>query len=330
MVRDSIVEGSSELVASCVDLSATIVGAERAARIAALLDETNPQRKRSSLRLFQSPGRAHVAAIVNPRLVEDGRAVGLLGFFESKDDISAATAVLGAAVDWLRERGVTIVRGPINFSTWNDYRFRTECTEPGAWFAGEPFHPDYYPRLWEAAGFRAASRYGSYWFGDLEDQLARFAPRAAAAADDGVEVRALRVGDLPSLYQLAVSGFRTAYMYSPIEPDEFASIYGADRAVESAGTSFVAVADGRPIGFVYNFVAPLPRGPAGVVKTIVVSPEARKRSVYHALMAASFRVFLDGGLTRGIAGLMHEDGEPQKMGWCVPQNLLSKYVVYEL
>jgi GNAT superfamily N-acetyltransferase len=330
MVRDSIVEGSSELVASCVDLSASIVGPERAARIAALIDETNPQRRRSSLRFFQSPGRAHVAAIVNPRLVENGRPVGLLGFFESKDDISAATAVLGAAVNWLRERGATIVRGPINYSTWNDYRFRTLCTEPGVSFAGEPFHPDYYPRLWEAAGFRVATNYGSYWFGDLDAMIERYAPRVAASVDAGVEIRSLRVGDLPMLYQLAISGFRNAYMYSPIEPDEFASIYGADRAAESSATSFVAVHDGKPIGFQYNFIASLPSGPVGVAKTIAVSPEARGRSTYHALMSASYRSFLDAGMTRAIAALIHEDGEPAKMGLCVPDNLLAKYALYEI
>lgn len=334
--RVAIVEGGSELVADFAALTDVVFAGDAtperptSGRTARLLDETNPQRRRASIRLFLARGRARVAAIVNPRLVdEDGKPIGLLGFYESLDDEAASTAVLHAAAEWLRERGATIVRGPINYSTWNDYRLTTEATEPG-WFAGEPYHPSYYPRLWAAAGFAVATRYGSYWLGDLAAVCARFAPKIARARASGVELRALRAGDLPSLYQLAIAGFRGAYMYSPIEPDEFAAIYSADRAADVAGTSFVAVDEGRPLGFVYTYVADLPRGRAGVVKTIVVAPEARDRGVYHGLLATALQAFLDQGVTRALGALMHAEGEPALMGWCRPENLFKQYVLYEL
>ena len=339
--RVAIVEGASDLVGDFAALTDVVYGSlpslrdhpgrPTTGRVASLLDEAHPQRKRCSLRLFLAPGRSRVAAIVNPRLVDDaGRPIGLLGFFESLDDEPASRAVLDAGVRWLRAQGATIVRGPVAFSTWNDYRF-TEgpSTSPG-WFQGEPLHPESYPRLWGLAGFAVATRYGSYWLGDLEAVRARFAGKIARARNAGVVVRSVSEADLPSLYQLALAGFRGAYMYSPIEPDEFASLYTADRAADVAGTSFIATLDGRSVGFVYNYVAALPDGPAGIVKTIVVAPEARALGVYHDLLATSLGAFLERGVTRAIGALMHADGDPSLMGWCRPEMTFKQYALHEL
>jgi GNAT superfamily N-acetyltransferase len=333
----SIVEGGSELLAEFVRITddvwdmvdATATRRPATGQIAALLADAHPTRRRNSVRLFLIPGRARCAAIVNPRIVDGrGKPIGLIGCFEAMNDQVAATAVLRAAAAWLRERGATIVRGPMNFTTWHDYRLITERTEPGG-FTGEPVHPEYYPQLWQGAGFAPTARYGSYWFPALAAQHAKFAARAQAALDAGIDVRPSSVGDLPAMYQLAMIGFSEAHMFSRIEPDEFAALYTADRAASVAGTTFVAVEDGRPLGFIYSFVAELPTGPAGVAKTVAVHPDARGRNVYQALFARVFETFLERNLERGIAALIHVDGTPSKMGWQDPARLYKSYALYE-
>lgn len=216
----------------------------------------------------------------------------------------------------------------MNCTTWHDYRLVTTPTTPGG-FAGEPVHPAYYPRLWEAAGFTPVSQYGSYWTPPLVSEHARFAARAEGAYASGVEVRPVSVGDLPAMYQLAMLGFEHAYMFSRVEPDEFAALYTADRAASVAGTSFVAVEDGRPLGFLYTFVAELPDGPAGVFKSVAVHPDARGRNVYMALFARAFESFLDRKLERAITALIHVDGTPAKMGWNDPARTYKQYALYE-
>src|SRR2546429_2447092 len=42
---------------------------------------------------------------------------GLFGFFESEDDQEVASALLGAAEGWLRERGRDRMVGPMDFTT---------------------------------------------------------------------------------------------------------------------------------------------------------------------------------------------------------------------
>ncbi len=57
-----------------------------------------------------------VAVFIDRRFNEHlNKKVGFFGFFEVLNDYEAAELLLGAARDWLRERGMTELRGPINF-----------------------------------------------------------------------------------------------------------------------------------------------------------------------------------------------------------------------
>ena len=61
-----------------------------------------------------------VAAVHNRRFGEcrPGEAhVGFFGLYEALDDPSVAAALVGAAADWLRAEGLTVMRGPVNLTT---------------------------------------------------------------------------------------------------------------------------------------------------------------------------------------------------------------------
>ena len=59
-----------------------------------------------------------IAAIVNHQYVSfHNEPIGFFGFFESIDDPSVASALLTTAEQWVAERGMTHIRGPMNFST---------------------------------------------------------------------------------------------------------------------------------------------------------------------------------------------------------------------
>jgi GNAT superfamily N-acetyltransferase len=80
---------------------------------------------------------------------------GMFGFLELEEDEDVMAGLLGAAGDWLRERGCERMVGPMDFSI-ND--------ESGVLIEGfgidpmirQPWHPPYYQRLCEAAGLEKA------------------------------------------------------------------------------------------------------------------------------------------------------------------------------
>ncbi len=116
------------------------------------------QHSRAELFLAERGGECvgRIAAIENRRHLEIyGDGTGFFGFFECIDDLETARALVTAANDWVRERGLVRLRGPMSF-TIND-----ECGVLLDAFDRPPvllmsYNPPYYPALLEACGFEKA------------------------------------------------------------------------------------------------------------------------------------------------------------------------------
>ncbi len=85
----------------------------------------------------------------------DEAHVGFFGFFECADDQSAADALFAAASEWLRARGLTVMRGPASFSMNDECGLLVDGfdTPPAIM---NPHNPRYYVALVERAGFAKA------------------------------------------------------------------------------------------------------------------------------------------------------------------------------
>jgi hypothetical protein len=79
---------------------------------------------------------------------EDTR--GWFGFFDCEDDPEAAAALVAAAEDWLRARGMTRMTGPADFTMNDESGIVIEGHELAP-MVRQPWHPPYYQRLLEGA-----------------------------------------------------------------------------------------------------------------------------------------------------------------------------------
>lgn len=302
----------------------------------ALLSPDHPTRRHCEVELFAAGEHGRVAAIVNPRSFDaEHRPFGLLGLFACEDDLPTAAALLDAACDWLRERGCATARGPMNLTTWHDYRFVTSGFHAG-YMPGEPRHPRHYPKLWLEAGFRVCGTYSTNWLtcpeqGRGADALAgKFTAAAQRALDSGYSVRGIAPSDLPALYKLSSEAFADAFMYSHIGPDEFAALYSRDDVPVAARTSYIAHApDGSPIAFLYSFPCNLDGRDALVCKTIAVLPGTRGRGIYPLLVHTWVTDGIADGCRDFVGGLMHVDGNPANLGWTGADTRIKEYALYE-
>src|SRR2546428_6270605 len=159
-----------------------------------LLDtKSNPFYRQADRKLFIArrngkPG-GRIAAIENRahNAFHDDR-VGFFGFFEAIDDADVAGALLSAAEAWLRTRGLTSARGPMNPSTNHDCGLLVDGFDQHPQFL-TPWNPSYYETLICSAGFTASKDLLGYWlpYGDPAHRppprLATLAKRAAAKAN---------------------------------------------------------------------------------------------------------------------------------------------------
>ncbi len=129
-------------------------------RLKLLTPGRHPFYEHARLQLFLAMAGAEIVgtigAIVNHRHNEvHGDSVGFFGFFEVVDDDTVAHALFDAASDWLREQGMTAIRGPENPSQ------NEECGLLVDGFDMPPvvmmtYNPRYYQGLIERAGFQKA------------------------------------------------------------------------------------------------------------------------------------------------------------------------------
>ncbi|OQA42212.1 MAG: hypothetical protein BWY52_02285 [Chloroflexi bacterium ADurb.Bin325] len=152
-----------------------------------------------------------IGAIINDRHNEvHHELMGAFGFFECIDDQAVADALLDAAEAWCRGQGMTVMRGPLNFSM-ND--------EVGTLIDGfdEPpmvmmtYNPRYYPALIERRGYvKAMDLYA--WIYDIEQRLRDAPEKVFHVAQKAMEKRGLKVRKLDMKnFDRDVEFFKEAY-----------------------------------------------------------------------------------------------------------------------
>ncbi|HVI43630.1 MAG TPA: hypothetical protein VM802_02120 [Chitinophaga sp.] len=134
-----------------------------------------------------SQGRliGRIAAFVNKKYKNKGDEgpVGGIGFFDCIDNQEAANLLFDTARQWLAERGMEAMDGPINFGERNNWwgLLTKGFHEP---LYAMNFNPPYYMRLFEDYGFQVF--FHQICYGMLvRDQLqAKFSERHAAISKD--------------------------------------------------------------------------------------------------------------------------------------------------
>lgn len=262
-----------------------------------------------------------VVAMVSPGLADpDGTPVGLLGFWECRDDDAAAAALLEAGLAWLRDAGAKRVLGPLNGSTWHRYRFVTGGRDGRGPFLLEPWTAAWYPRQWEAAGFAPHQTYASIQtLHPSAGLLPRSYERALAAgvrfedlAEAGFAARSRTV------YDLARRIFAGKTAYRAIGYAEFQGLTAGLDALVQPGLCHLAYdRDDRAIGFFFGYpdaLGPLarvdPGGPVEttVLKTLAVDP-AGGRYLGWALTHLHAEAARARGMPYGIYALMEKHAE---------------------
>jgi GNAT superfamily N-acetyltransferase len=225
-------------------------------------------------------------------------------------------AVLEAAENWLRERGCTAVRGPLEMCTWFSYRANLgPYDEPP--FA---FEPTERPERWERSGYAQVASYVSA-LADHEPQISATLDRIAALSATGWKVSqlALDPGEgraseasfreaVGLLHRIASESFTNAFGYVPIPEAALQASYAPLRKVVDPRLVLIARSpDGEPAGFLFSIPDFLqPQRGWFLVKTLAVLPRYRQTGVGSWLVAAAHQAARRAGYKAGVHSLMWE------------------------
>jgi len=196
-----------------------------------------------------------IVAAVNHRLLDrEGLNVGLFGYFECVHEFTVAKALLDAACQWLREQGMTTVRGPIDLSTHNNCLFLIDGFDSPPMMM-MPYNPPYYPKFVEQYGWQKAKDAYAYNF-PLDKPLSpEFEKGYRIALKSGVTFRPLRTKgegfeqDCISLYNLFTKAFSNNWSSTPRTQEEFLEEAKDLQSLVDSDVFPIAEYNGEMIGF---------------------------------------------------------------------------------
>lgn len=196
-----------------------------------------------------------IVAAVNQRLIDkEAEKVGLFGFFECIDNFAVAQALLHAASGWLREQGMTKVRGPIDLSTHNNCLFLVDNFESPPLIM-MPYNPPYYPEYMEKDGWHKAKDAYAYNFPLDKPLPTEFEKAYRIACKSGVNFRPLRTKgegfeqDARSIYQLFTRAFANNWSSTPRSEEEFLEEAKSLQTLVDPDVFPIAEYNGEMIGF---------------------------------------------------------------------------------
>jgi hypothetical protein len=191
----------------------------------------HPFYKTSDVEMFlaEREGRivGRVMAIVNHAHNEfQNERAGFFGFFECENDKQAAAALFDAARDWVRARGVGVIRGPVNPSTNYECALLVEGFDLDP-MVMMPYNPAYYAELLEGYGMKKAMDLYAYdiaadYF-NHSNKLQRVAERLRNKSN--IKVRTVNMKDFRNEVEIVRRIYNDAWSrnwgFVPMSEEEF-------------------------------------------------------------------------------------------------------------
>lgn len=183
--------------------------------------------------------------------------VGFFGFFECENDPETASVLFKGAEQWLRERGLDVMRGPMNPST------NHECGMLIRGFRWHPmimttWNPRYYPTLLDSLGFVKAKDLLAYFFPmegerpfEMPDRYRTHAERALrgkSLAFRNIDLKQFK-NEVERCWEIYNSAWDANWGFVPMSKESFLHEAQVLKYIIWPDFAFIAEVDGQPAGF---------------------------------------------------------------------------------
>ena len=224
----------------------------------------------------------------NPWLCLEGKHAFCFGNFEAKNEPRAVRELFHAVLADIGTRSSYYLIGPMNGSTWDNYRFNDfENNSP---FLLEQVHPYYYNKLVQSAGFEILAGYQSRIDREMPCDSRETRVQEEKFREMGVRFRPINLEnygqELEKLFPFICKSFENNFLYTPISSTHFREKYL--QAKEIIRERFVRIAEnaeGEIIAFAFCYPNLLEgQEKQLVIKTIARNPDPKWKGLGNVLV----------------------------------------------
>ncbi len=328
-----------------------------------LFSNKNPfwQHSENKLFLLKKDGKylGRIAGIIDCNHINIHQEnCGFFGFFESVNDYQIAEELLNAVKEYLREKKMVFMRGPVNPSTNDECGFLIEG------FDSPPqimmtYNPKYYLELIERYGMKKAKDLYAYLGPVTGEPIARLSrlSESVKRREKDLVVRPINLKifaeELGKIKQIYNSAWSKNWGFVPMTDGEIESMAERLKPLVVPEILQIAEFDGKPAGFImaipdYNQVMKRINGKlnlSGIIKflwyknkidairlvTLGVCPEYRKKGIDGLLYLEA----LKGAMKKGYkycesSWILEENILTQRAAEFMGGKLYKKYRIYDI
>ncbi|MFR9651754.1 MAG: hypothetical protein SNG35_07005 [Rikenellaceae bacterium] len=191
----------------------------------------------------------------NEKAAIEDQSTGGCGFYESIDNQEVANLLFDASREWLKQRGMEAMDGPVNFGqrdTWWGLLVEGYDYQP---LYENPYNPPYYKPLFESYGFQNYFNQHTYLWkiegGEINEKVYDRAKRLIATP--GYTFNTINMDDLEGEAEKFRTIYNKAWAVFPgvklMEREEAIKIMNTMKPIIDPEIIFFAYFEGVPIGF---------------------------------------------------------------------------------
>ena len=173
----------------------------------------------------QAIGR--VIIYYNPELRYNNLKSVCIGNYECEDNELSSKHLLDKAIEECKSLNAEYIIGPMNGSTWFDYRFRLDDTIAN--FTTETYHFPYYITQFEKYGFLPIASYISAKDNQLNTENETVFKRKAYFKEQGVVIRNIEIEnfetEMKQIFDFCIKAFKNNFLFTNISFNDFYNKY---------------------------------------------------------------------------------------------------------
>jgi GNAT superfamily N-acetyltransferase len=302
-----------------------------------------------------------IAGVVNHNHIEfQKEKAGFFGFFECVEEYEVAKVLLDTVRNWLKSKGMQIMRGPANFSSNEEWGFLLEGFHSPPVFMMS-YNPRYYLDFMGRYGMRKAKDLYAYFIDKNSLPPQRVIKMAEGIKQkENIKLHSINMKDLENEAGKIKAVYNSAWSknwgFVPMTDEEFDHMVEGMKKIVDPHLVFIADVDGRPAGFSLalpdvNQVLRRINGrlfPFGIFKllwhskvkskidgvriiTMGVVPEFQKRGIDTVFYVETYNVGVKRGYTWAeMSWVLEDNAKMNRILDLLGAKLYKKYRIYEI
>ncbi|MBI3510110.1 MAG: hypothetical protein HY064_05565 [Bacteroidetes bacterium] len=276
--------------------------------------------------------RARIALYNNPYLMYNGKKSFCIGNYESVNDAAVSETLLAYVAQEAKQLGAAYLIGPMNGSTWDNYRFSLHHNAPN--FFLEPYQHLYYNRQFVDSGFEVIAKYFSSLEREMKADIPELIQREKQLVASGMKIRNINLADfkneLKKMFEFNELAFHTNFLYTPVSLGTFQKKYTEAR--KFINPEFVIIAEDEKsniIGFFFCVEDFFNRTEKSlIVKSIARHPDKKWGGLGHIMANVILKRAMNAGYKSLVHAFMREEGTSVQLSRNTFGEVYKNYALY--